>query len=162
MTTLRKTYDIKQVNLVGHSMGGLTTTNYLLNNHAGSYPEVQKLVVMGSPFKGIKDKNYFFNNYGEATHDLKPESRSLQLMIHNNHNFNEHINVLAIAGVIPNQKSDGLVHVSSALGIKDIVPSSVYHEKIIKDTKATHSGLHEHPRVDQEIAEFLWNVQKNS
>ncbi|MFD2623963.1 alpha/beta fold hydrolase [Salibacterium salarium] len=162
MTTLRETYDIKQVNLVGHSMGGLTATNFLLHNQTGNYPEVNKLVVMGSPFQGIDDENYFSTNYGEATKDLKPESESLRSMIQNNGNFNENIDVLAVAGVINNKNSDGVVHVSSALGIQDIVPSAIYNEAIIKDVYATHSGLHEHPVVDQKIAHFLWDIKEPS
>lgn len=168
MATLRETYDIKQVNLVGHSMGGLASTNFLLNNQAGSYPRVEKLAVIGSPFKGIDTEDYFAVNTGEATVDLRTESQALLDMVDKKANFDETIAVLTIAGVIngdvdQNQGTsgtsiwDGLVSLSSALGIKDIVPHS--RDEIFYDAAATHSGLHEHLGVDQILAEFLWGIQ---
>ncbi|MFB4163958.1 alpha/beta fold hydrolase [Alteribacillus sp. JSM 102045] len=162
MMILHETYDIKQVNLVGHSMGGLAASNYLLHNKGERYPEVDRLVVMGSPFTGIHQKSYFNVNTGAATVDLQPRSEALENMAHNKENFDDKVSVLAIAGVINNdgEESDGLVSKASALGIKDIVPAHNYQEEIFYDSKATHSGLHEHTGVDKTVAEFLWNDSK--
>lgn len=157
MAALQKTYEIKQVNLIGHSMGGLTSANYLLHNEGNKYPAVKHLVVIGSPFKGIHQKSYFDVNTGAATVDLQPSSAALKNMIHKKNHFDEHVSVLSIAGVINNEDTDGLVSRASAHGIKDIVPASNYQEETFYDTNATHSGLHEHTDVDKKVAAFLWD-----
>ncbi|WP_051302646.1 alpha/beta fold hydrolase [Salibacterium aidingense] len=162
MHTLGKTYDVKQVNLVGHSMGGLTTAKYLWKERSPSYPDVEKLVVIGSPFYGIKRDSYFEVNHGAALQDLKPGAASVQTMFEHKRAFPHNLGVLAIAGSPFYRKTDGVVSVRSALGIQELVPPSIYHEKIFTDLKATHSGLHEHSGVDRKIAEFLWGTKENS
>ncbi|MFD1018590.1 alpha/beta fold hydrolase [Thalassobacillus hwangdonensis] len=164
MHSLRHKYGIEQVNLVGHSMGGLASTNFLLESDRSDYPRVEKLVVMGSPFKGIEREDYFSYNYGEATVDLKPGSDALESMLKRKDAFPEHIEVLTIAGVVTKdvKLGDGLVSLDSAIGIEDIVPSERYHEKIFKDPAATHSGLHEHTGIDKVLAAFLWNIKANN
>ncbi|WP_226036849.1 alpha/beta fold hydrolase [Aquibacillus saliphilus] len=161
MTKLYQTYGIKQVNLVGHSMGGLASANLLVTNSVIPFPRVEKLVVIGSPFKGIDNDHYFSVNYGAATIDLRSESHSLLNLIEQKGNFGDHIDVLAIAGVIDKSNSDGLVSLASALGIQDIVPANKYNQKIFYDKTATHSGLHEHLGVDKQIAAFLWQIDSN-
>ncbi|WP_112179462.1 MULTISPECIES: alpha/beta fold hydrolase [Paraliobacillus] len=150
-------YGIQQVNLVGHSMGGLTATNFILTNtEEAQTPSIQKLVVIGSPFKGIDQANYFLVNSGEAAVDLKTQSSALEELIKNKHYFNSQVPVLAIAGVINETDTDGLVSLSSALGIEDIVQEKQMQKEIFYDETATHSGLHEHTGVDKVVVEFLW------
>ncbi|MBM7571228.1 alpha/beta hydrolase [Aquibacillus albus] len=157
MKDLYQTYSIQQVNLVGHSMGGLASTNFIVTNQGGILPHVEKLVVIGSPFLGIDNDDYFSKNYGEATTDLKAGSHALRAMMAQKSEFNSDTDVLAIAGVINDGfNSDGLVSLSSALGIRDYVLAEKYNQKIFYDPNATHSGLHEHKGVDQQIASFLW------
>ncbi|MFQ3545100.1 alpha/beta hydrolase [Halobacillus rhizosphaerae] len=158
---------IDQVNLVAHSMGGLASTNFLLNNSEGShhYPKVNKLAVIATPFRGIQKEDYFKHNSGDALPDLKPDAEVLTQMKQQRKQFDPHTQVLAIAGVMNEDEnhaySDGLVTVSSALGIRDIVPKENYKEAVIYDEYATHSGLHESKKVDALLAEFLWDIQSN-
>ncbi|WP_082235610.1 alpha/beta hydrolase [Halobacillus massiliensis] len=163
MTTLRHDYAITQVNLVGHSMGGLASTNFLLNNQKGDYPGVQKLITIGSPFLGIGQMEYFNINTGEATVDLQIESNALATMLNSKENFDEEIQALAIAGVInendrEEEHWDGLVTKQSAFGLQGIVPAKNYNALVFTGPAATHSGLHEHEGVDKAVAEFLWNI----
>lgn len=171
MRALQTDYGIQQINMVGHSMGGLASANFLVQD-AGTYPTVEKLVVMGSPFLGIDKQEYFDMNTGEALADLRIDAKALTALIGSKKSFPDHIEVLAIAGRIDGKYTnentdkvvkqkgydggDGLVSVSSALGIKQMVSKSNYHQEVIEDASATHSGLHEHSDVDQSIAEFLW------
>ncbi|MFG6119745.1 MULTISPECIES: alpha/beta hydrolase [Thalassobacillus] len=170
MHKLKVDYGIQQVNLVGHSMGGLAAANFMTQKN-NSLPTVEKLIVMGSPFKGIDKEEYFDINSGEALTDLRPDAQLLSRLTGNKNSFPNHLKVLAIAGAIDakytsenadtivKQKNydggDGLVSVSSALGIQEVVPANNYHEVIVRDIEATHSGLHEHPDVDKEVAAFL-------
>ncbi|MEK3888593.1 alpha/beta fold hydrolase [Bacillus sp. FSL K6-3431] len=158
MKILKDRYNVHEINLVGHSMGGLALTNYLetVNGHE-SYPKTLKLVTIGSPFKGIDHEDYFELNYGEALKDLRVGSIGLRLLIDNKESFPANIKVLSIVGVISDPSTgDGLVSQQSALGNRDIVKQDQFNEVTIHDQKATHFGLHEHLYVDQLIAEFLW------
>ncbi|CQR48403.1 PGAP1-like protein [Paraliobacillus sp. PM-2] len=154
---LKEVYHVQQVNVVGHSMGGLTATNVILQNKdSNAIPTIKKLVVIASPFKGIDNPDYFFVNTGPAAVDLKTESEALKKIIANRESFDPTIKVLTIAGVIDKTGTDGLVSLSSAMGIEEIVNKDQIQREIFYDKQATHSGLHEHTGVDQKIATFLW------
>ncbi|MGP4069678.1 alpha/beta fold hydrolase [Halobacillus sp. B29] len=158
---LKKRHGIQQINLVGHSMGGLAATNFLLHYQDGQYPVVQKLAVIASPYKGIKKEGYFEVHSSPAANDLKPESDALKSMILRREFFPKGVDTLVIAGVINSSEEDsdhwdGLVHASSVKGMKSIVPFGSYREEIVFGQSATHSGLHEHPEVDRVLGEFLW------
>ncbi|WP_181350422.1 alpha/beta hydrolase [Thalassobacillus sp. CUG 92003] len=186
---LHDDYNIENVNLVGHSMGGLSSTNFVLHNQNDHYPNVDKLAVIASPFEGIERDGYFDVNTGRAAVDLQSKSQALKSMVDRKHQFDENTHVLAVAGVINKEKGekteeaeilatsnqrynnreakqtevawDGLVSLPSALGIKTIAPKEHYAQKIFYDTRATHSGLHEHTGVDATLAKFLWNIQSH-
>ncbi|MFC7063628.1 alpha/beta hydrolase [Halobacillus seohaensis] len=163
MRKLNQDYAISKLNLVGHSMGGLATTNFLLNNQDGNYPDVEKLVAIGTPFLGISLNDYFSMNTGAATIDLQVNSNALVTMLNSKENFDQYVHSLSIAGVINNNAKeidewDGLVTKPSAHGLKNIVPQKNYYKKTLSDPLATHSGLHEHKDVDQAVAKFLWNL----
>lgn len=164
MRLLKTDYDIQQVNLVGHSMGGLASVNYLLSEHSYSVPRVHKLSVIASPFLGIEKKGYIASNYGDATADLEPGSQALTQMVKDKKNFPNDIDVFAIAGVInagsPEEDHwDGLVHASSVSGLEEIVPFGHYKEKRLYNPLATHTGLHELEEVDRLLKEFLWGEE---
>ncbi|SFK37924.1 Uncharacterized protein with an alpha/beta hydrolase fold [Halobacillus dabanensis] len=164
MRRLKADYGIQQVNLVGHSMGGLASVNYLLNEHHYSVPRVERLSVIASPFKGIKKEGYFASNYGAATTDLHPGSEALDQMVAKKDQFPNDIDVFGIAGVInrddpESEHWDGLVHASSVSGLEEIVPFGQYKEKRLYNPLATHSGLHELEEVDLLLKEFLWGEE---
>ncbi|WJE16110.1 alpha/beta hydrolase [Halobacillus sp. ACCC02827] len=163
MIQLHSRYNVQQVNIIGHSMGGLASINYLLNEPADGVPAVKKVAAIASPFKGIRKDSYFESNYGAATVDLRPDSDALQDMVKNKDHFSDNVDVLAVAGIInkeaPEQEHwDGLVHASSVHGLEDIVPFGRYYEERIYQPQATHSGLHELAEVDTIVAEFLWET----
>ncbi|CDQ21564.1 Uncharacterized protein with an alpha/beta hydrolase fold [Halobacillus karajensis] len=164
MRRLKADYNVQQVNLVGHSMGGLASVSYMLNDHHYSVPRVEKLAVIASPFKGIKKEGYFASNYGAATTDLQPGSEALEQMVKNKDQFPNDVDVFAIAGVINRDAPekdhwDGLVHASSVNGLEEIVPFGQYKENRLYNPLATHSGLHELEEVDQLLKEFLWSEE---
>ncbi|MBH0231623.1 alpha/beta hydrolase [Halobacillus yeomjeoni] len=164
MYELKQSYHIDQIQLVGHSMGGMAAVKYLMNNQSPRYPSVEKLAVIASPFGGIRKKGYFNKNYGAALEDLKPGSAAQQNFIKRKQRLDQEVDVLAIAGVInkseaPYDHWDGLVHLDSVKKLKSIISKEQYEEEIIYGIDATHSGLHEHPTVDRVLQDFLW---KNS
>lgn len=153
MSSLKSDYGIDRVNIVGHSMGGLVSTQYLEKTNGNShYPTTEKLAVIGSPFKGIDNENYHKVNTGEAIVDLKPESNALKSLVDKRESFPEDVEVLAIAGT-----GDQIVDVKSVFAIEDIVSEDKLQKKLIDDKKIDHSGLHETEKVDELLKRFLWN-----
>ncbi len=158
MKQLKERYYIEEINVVGHSMGGLALTNYIQSTeNQDGYPKVQNLITIGSPFLGIDQKGYFERNYGKALIDLKPHSQALNKLSHQRTSFPEDIQVLSIAGVVEDPLTgDGLVSLESALANRNLINSDQFTEKVVTSITATHSGLHEIEVVDQLIANFLW------
>ncbi|KIL76632.1 alpha/beta fold hydrolase [Bacillus badius] len=149
---LKQTYQFEQVNLVGHSMGGIVSVQFL-EEYAKKpgYPFIHKLVVIGSPFSGLKDKDYLKKNSGPAAADLMPNSGALQQLAERKSAFPSDVKVLAIAST-----GDQLVSTNSVLSLKQIVPSAHFQKAVISDRSITHSGLHESEKVDRLIGQFLW------
>ncbi|MGM0845234.1 MAG: alpha/beta hydrolase [Bacillota bacterium] len=152
MKELRDQFNVNQVNLVGHSMGGLVSTKYLITTSGNiNYPETVKLAVIGSPFDGISSESYYRQNTGESLIDLKPESEALKNLVENKDLFPSELKVLAIAG-----SGDQVVEIESAFAIKKIVPEDNLEKRLIEDGGIDHSGLHETKKVDTLLNKFLW------
>jgi len=153
MHLLKEQYGIQNINIVGHSMGGIISTKFFLEHgHQLSYPKLEKLVTIGSPFRGIEQTSYFKVNSGRAAIDLKPGSKALQKLWEESKHFPPEAKVLAIAG-----KGDQVVSIQSALSLRKMIPPKNYQEKIVENRQVTHSGLHENREVDHLIGTFLWN-----
>ncbi|KMY55728.1 hypothetical protein AC623_18770 [Bacillus sp. FJAT-27231] len=150
---LHETYKFENVNIVGHSMGGIVSVKFLEEyTKKPGYPFIHKLVVIGSPFSGLKDKDYLKRNWGPAAADLMPNSAALQTLLKQKDSFPSDMNVLAIAGT-----GDQLVSVDSVLTLEKIVPRSRFQKAVIADRRIDHSGLHESEKVDRLIGRFLWS-----
>src|SRR5690625_3712361 len=67
-------------NLVGHSMGGIACIKYLQDfSNRKSFPRVEKVVTLGSPFAGISDDEYFKQHgLNRATLDLRSGSEAFK------------------------------------------------------------------------------------
>ncbi|TYS18685.1 alpha/beta hydrolase [Rossellomorea vietnamensis] len=153
MKEMKIKFNAPQVNLVGHSMGGLVSTNYLEQTNGNSeYPETIKFAAIGSPFDGISKESYHRVNTGEALIDLRPDSDALKNLVKNRGQFPSQLQVLAIAG-----SGDQVVDIESAFAIGEIVPQNNLEKRLIEDEKIDHSGLHETEKVDKILKKFLWD-----
>ncbi|UAL52953.1 MULTISPECIES: alpha/beta hydrolase [Metabacillus] len=154
---LKGKYGHDKVNIVAHSMGGLVSVNYIQETRQEKeFPKVEKLVTIGTPFKGIK-REVFEKRYKEKKHDLIADSQAIQELYSEKDNFDPNTQVYSIAGKIGKKEDgDGLVSVHSATSLKNVVASDHYREQIIVSKKATHNGLHENKEVDEEVGRFLW------
>ncbi|MDZ5473162.1 alpha/beta hydrolase [Bacillus sp. 31A1R] len=135
--SVKSTYKVKHVNIVGHSMGGVTAINYILTNKLKGQ-DIKKLVTVDSPILGANTE--FFNQiqtglaqmvaYGviepniyedlqkaietPAYHDLT--SKLLESLANNKKykgKFPKHIKALSIS-----VKQSEVVSTSSAYGLK--------------------------------------------
>ncbi|MBY7142246.1 alpha/beta fold hydrolase [Virgibacillus sp. NKC19-3] len=146
---MKESYSIDSINLVGHSMGGITGLQYLQDYAGGEYPNVTKLVTIGSPFNGIYSHEYFQIHQDAGAIDLKPDSLALQLL--HDKTIPENTNVLSVGST-----GDTVAMPESVQAIQSIVPSHQLEEIMIENKRLGHSALHESKQVDKIIHSFLW------
>jgi uncharacterized alpha/beta hydrolase family protein len=148
-------YGVRDINIVGHSMGGLVSTLYLQNSeNIVEVPKPHKFITIGSPFLGVTKQSYRQINTGAAVRDLMPNSKVLNNLYKNRGTLPKDIKVFAIAST-----GDQVVSVKSATAIQRLFPRENYQQEIIYDPHASHSGLHESVLVDHLIGEFLWKIK---
>ncbi|MGB3161336.1 MAG: alpha/beta fold hydrolase [Carnobacterium sp.] len=157
---LKTTYQIDEVNLVGHSMGGVSSFRYLIAyGNETSQPVVNKLVAIGAPFNDFVE-----GNESQTLTELKQDG---PLVLSGRYSeFSAAIQQYPVSTKMLNvvgdlndgSKSDGTVSLSSGLSIGYLMQSAKrdYSEKIIVDEQASHSQLHENDEVDALVSEFLW------
>ncbi|WP_175991431.1 alpha/beta hydrolase [Bacillus sp. Marseille-Q1617] len=152
MKLLHHRFDVENVNMIGHSMGGLATTKYLENAHGQDFlPKTYKFISIATPFLGVTKDSYDQINTGAAVIDLKPNSKAIEHLYHNRHLIDSSIKVLSIAG-----SGDDIVNVPSALASEKIFDRNEFMSKIVYDPSISHSGLHETTKVDRLAGDFLW------
>src|SRR5699024_12519117 len=96
-----KEYDkTNPINLVGDLMVGIVALKYI-NEYQDpeTYPAVDKLITIRSPFDGIYNQSYFQIHHDPAATDLKPNSVALGLLRENTNEFPENISVLSIGSM---------------------------------------------------------------
>lgn len=154
---------VRQVNLVGHSMGAIVAMLAALQLPAKDVPIIGKIVTIAGPFNDIelgKDsdeilvydwgprgpfrKAPIYHYIAEKAHDLPPD-----------------VQILNIAGdifTIPTRHDDGVISVQSAFALRWLLPGAGinYQEVLIRGVGAAHSLLHENKLVDQNVIRFLF------
>lgn len=152
---VKQQYQIDQVNIVGHSMGGLTSLKYIEEYQDDSlYPTTEKLITIGSPFDGIYNPTYFQINRDAAATDLKPNSAALQLLRSTKQTIPDDLEVLNIGST-----GDPIARPKSVNALRMIIPEDQLQTVMIENKALGHSELHENVRVDHLIHSFLWNNQ---
>nr|WP_224144285.1 alpha/beta hydrolase [Leuconostoc gasicomitatum] len=165
LVALQKRYQIKSVNMVGHSLGNMSLIYYsLLYSKDNSLPKLNKQVDIAGHFAGLNFKDVPDNI--QQPHGLKldplgkpnkmnatyKEMTNLRHVLPKNQ-----ISVLNIYGNI-GKHTDGTVPNASSLSLKYLVAnrSKTYIEKKFTGKNAKHSKLHENDSVDYAIIQFLW------
>ena len=160
---------IEQVNLVGHSMGGVSGFRYLTTfgelSAAGAealdpaLPKVAKFIAIGAPFNEFIDtssRQTITDLVTNGPTEASPRYQEFQGLLKQG---GHRLPIELIAGQLSDEElSDGTVPTTSALAINHLLAANGYSvtEKIIKGSQAQHSQLHENQEVDEDIAAFLW------
>ncbi|TFJ91440.1 alpha/beta hydrolase [Lentibacillus salicampi] len=153
---MKETFQINKVNLVGHSMGGLVSMDFIESYENGKvYPAVDKLITIGSPFDGIYNDGYFHIHHDAGAEDLKPDSYALKRLQLNKDVIPDQLDVLSIGST-----GDPVAVPESVGTIQDIVDPAQLTYKMIDDDTLGHSALHEDARVDKMIYSFLNPMNK--
>ncbi|BDR56420.1 alpha/beta hydrolase [Xylocopilactobacillus apis] len=159
---LQQTYHIKNVNLVGHSMGNMAIVYYLLDNYNNhKLPKVLHQVDIAGHFNGIigiDDKPNQIKLNSEGRPDKINKNYQDLLGLRNKYPYKQ-IKVLNIFGDKNNgTHSDDDVTNSSSQSLKYLLNKRAlsYQEKKIVGPEGQHSRLHENKEVDQILMKFLW------
>lgn len=162
LSYLKKTYQIDEVNLVGHSMGGVSSFRYLVTyGEDESLPTVNKFVAIGAPFN-----DFVTGNEAQSLDELNQNG---PLVISERYSdfaagiqqYPKTIKMLNIVGDVQDgSDSDGTVPVRSGLAIGYLMQTNglEYHEEEVVGSKAHHSQLHENTQVDKLVGDFLWGT----
>ncbi|PTO35215.1 hypothetical protein C6P52_15060 [Enterococcus mundtii] len=158
---LQTTDQINKVNIVGHSMGGVSGLRYLVTyGQETTLPQVEKFVALGAPF------NDFVDDSGQNLADLlgngptvvSSRYQDYQTMIGN---LPTNTQFLLVAGQLSEvELSDGTVPLNSALAVYALLKQhgNPVMEKVEEGEGASHSMLHENEEVDREVSRFLWGI----
>jgi pimeloyl-ACP methyl ester carboxylesterase len=66
-----------EINLIGHSMGGLVCTNYAVNYAEEDNVHIAKIITLASPLRGTKTA-YIASPFCKAAQEMTPNSKFLQ------------------------------------------------------------------------------------
>lgn len=160
LATLNSRYDVRQVNLVAHSLGNTAVLFYLLRwGRDAHLPQVAKWVSIAGNFDGIagmhlQPQHNHLNANGRP-HLLAPAFRQAML-------WRDRFPAVAILNIYGNladgSASDGrILNASSrALGFLVAGHAASYTERRFSGPAAQHSRLRENPQVATAANDFLW------
>ena len=159
---LNKNYQIEKVNLVGHSMGGVSSFRYLVTyGDDDTLPQVNNFIAIGAPFNDFVTGNeeqsldaLDLNGPMVISERYSDFSAGIQ-------QFPKATKMLNIVGDVQDgSDGDGTVPLRSALAINYLMLTNgiEYRTEIIAGSQAQHSQLHENIAVDQLVANFLWGI----
>lgn len=154
-----KQQGVEQVNLVGHSMGGVSSLRYLTTyGQPNDASTINKFISIGAPFND-------FTESSESIDDVLrngPSVKAGRYIDYQNGiaNVPNKLPILLLAGKI-NQETvtDGTVPLNSALATFSLLKDhgNPIKYQIFTGPNAQHSQLHENLNVDKTVADFLWN-----
>ncbi|WP_326717495.1 alpha/beta hydrolase [Vagococcus jeotgali] len=149
------------MNIVGHSMGGVSGLRLLTQTPINSdRPVIKKFVAIGSPF------NDFIDTFDDQNLDelLKngPTEESERFILYQAEipNMSKETEVLLIGGALSeDDQSDGTVPLSSALSVHHMLKNNGNETQymVVEGQGAGHSALHENTEVDKKVSEFLYS-----
>ena len=156
---LQDTYEITEMNMVGHSYGNLAIVYYMLQHGSDtSLPKLVKQVDIAGHFNGIigmdEPENITLDDEGKPSSMTESYQELLSL---GNHYPQDQVEVLNIYGNTGKGSDERVTNLSSqSLGYLFKGHVKFYQEKEITGPDGQHSKLHETALVDKPMIAFLW------
>lgn len=157
---LKEKYGVEKVNLVGHSMGGVSSLRYLVTySNQENLPVVSKFVSIGAPFNNFIEDSRTAETIDKEGVLSNQESERYQEFAQKMAQVSITTKILNIGGEIDEQThGDGSVPIGSVAVIGKLLRTHGvnYQFQYVKGKAANHSGLHENQKVDKMVVQFLW------
>ncbi|MDN6639792.1 MAG: alpha/beta hydrolase [Tetragenococcus sp.] len=160
LSFLKEDYQVDKVNLLGHSMGGVSTYRYMgTYGQEDTLPEVENFIALGAPF------NDFINTSDrQSLEDLLKDgpdetSARYQDFEELTPQISQETTVLLIAGQLSESDfSDSMVPITSALSVYSLLKANEIEVdySVVHGQNAQHSMLHENNQVNKLIEQALW------
>ena len=153
-------YHVEKVNVVGHSMGGVSLFRFLETyQNQGELPTVEHFISIAAPLNEFLDTSNEQSVAGLLQQGPTQISPRYQDFRNNIANFPKNVQVSLFAGQLSaSDLSDGTVPLTSALAVNQLLSSQQIPVEtfVFKGVLAQHSALHANPKVDKRIVEILW------
>ena len=159
LVTLAQEEQVEEVNVVGHSMGGVSTLRYLMSGEIEGAARINELVAIGSPFNEFvetKSMEQLKKEMLEGPEELSERMEDIQEQMTL---IPSTVRMALIGGQLSDTDlSDGTVPVGSAVAINAGLKKNgnKVSSYILTGEKVDHSGLHENKQVDEIVINELW------
>lgn len=154
-----KKMGVEAVNLVGHSMGGVSGLRYMMSYpNDPSQPEILKFVAIGAPFNDFLDTSSNQDMADLLKNGPTEVSSRYQDYQKLAANLAKNTKILLLAGQLDeNTFNDEMVPTTSALAVNALLKqTNSVTTQIFYGPNAQHSQLHENKEVDKKVSDFLW------
>ena len=160
LSFLQEDYKVNKVNLVGHSMGGVSSYRYMGNySQEESLPQVENFVAIGAPFNDFIDSSDYQSIDDLLKDGPEDPSERYQDFTELTPQITNETQVLLIAGQLNKERfDDGTVPLTSALSIYPLLKDNDFDVdySIVQGERSSHSMLHENKKVNELIEQRLW------
>lgn len=152
---------ITQVNLVSHSMGGVSSLRYLLEYAGKQTPAVEHFVAIAAPFNDLEIAEDTEEIFAYELTEAGPEGETPiyqyfdQAMDH----LPPHLRVLNVAGDLKDgSNSDGSVSIHSVFSLRFLLQKHVesYRELTVTKKNGGHSRITKSVELEKELIRFIW------
>ncbi|WP_438713610.1 alpha/beta hydrolase [Enterococcus sp. AZ109] len=152
---------VSKVNLVAHSMGGVSALRYLLEYKDSHTPAVGRLVTIASPFNDLEiaedtEEIFAYELTEQGPSDTTPIYDYFDQAMKR---LPSDLSILNIAGDLGDgSASDGSVSIHSAFSLRFLLQNHTkkYQEVLIKGRNGSHSRVTRSDQLQENIVAFLW------
>lgn len=154
-------HQIRRVNLVSHSMGGVSSLRYLLEYAGNKTPVVDRFVAIAAPFNDLEIAEDTEDVFAyELTEDgPSGETPIYQYFDHSMNLLPANIRVLDVAGDLEDgTESDGSVSTHSAFALRWLFQKHAksYQELTVKGKSGGHSAITKSSQLEEKLIQFIW------
>lgn len=152
---------ISRVNLVSHSMGGVSTLRYLLEYADDRTPQTERFVTIAAPFNDLEiaeDTEEIFA-YELTEKGPSGETPIYQYFDHAMEKLPPNLQVLDVAGDLKDgTESDGSVSTHSAFALRLLFQKHAksYQELTVTKKSGGHSAITKSTELKTKLIYFLW------
>lgn len=152
---------VSRVNLVSHSMGGVSALRYMLEDSTEKTPIVERFVAVSSPFNDLEiaeDTEDIFA-YELTENGPSGETPIYQYFDQAMNRLPHNLKVLSVAGDVGDgTDSDSSVSIHSAFALRLLFQKHAksYQEFVVRGKSGSHSAITKSTELKKELTHFIW------
>lgn len=152
---------VTRVNLVSHSMGGVSALRYLLEYAGDQTPETERFVAIAAPFNDLEIAEDTEDIFAYELTEKGPsgETPIYRYFDQAMENLPKNLQVLNVAGDLKDgTESDGSVSTHSAFALRLLFQKHAknYQELTVAGKSGGHSAITKSAKLENELIRFIW------